>query len=138
MDGHLVAAVLGAQLLKLPGQRRVVQRFAGRVMFQQRHLNHRRAAVDRDQLADFARALHVHAQLFDFAWRAVVVRRDHLTTVQTVLGHRRPAHVRRPQRFHERAIHALQREHVIVDHTQRFQIARVVDVALACLHRNAH
>ena len=138
VDGNLVAAVLGAHLFQPLGQRRVVQRLAGGIKVQQRHEDHGGAAVHRHQLPELARALHVQAQLFQLRGRAVVLRRDDLAAVQAVLGHRGPAGVGRPQRLHERPVYARQQQHLVVDLAQRVQVARVVDVALARLDRNAH
>ncbi|MNZ66636.1 hypothetical protein D3C78_848660 [compost metagenome] len=138
MDGDLVRLVLAAQLLDALRQRVVVDALAGLGdALLQRHQHDARLVVGRHQLADLAGALDVDAHLLEALRRAVVVVGDHRAAVQAVLGHAGPAHRRRPQRLHVRAVDAGQQEHLVADLAHGVEVLVIEDAAFLGFHGDA-
>ena len=69
--------------------------------------------------------------------RAVVGVRHHRAAAEAFLGHLGPAHRRRPQRLHPRAVDAGRQEELVVDLLQHVQVFRVEDVAVGVLDHDA-
>ncbi len=116
----------------------VVDGRAGRrVLVQQRHEDHGGLVVIAHQAADDAGARDVDLQLFDAARRAVISVRHHRPALEALLRHFGPAHRGGPHRFHPGAVHPGREEQRIIDLFQRFQVARLEDVALRVLHHHA-
>ncbi|MNC50172.1 hypothetical protein D3C75_993970 [compost metagenome] len=83
--------------------------------------------------------MHVEAQLLDLFGRTDEAVGHHRTGLITVGGNFRPAHYRRPQRLHERAVDAGEQEDLVVDLAQGLQVFGIVDVAaLGIADHDAH
>ena len=119
-------------------KRPIVDALAGRrVLVEQRHDHHARAEIVADEAADQPRARDVAAQLLGRLRRAVVVVGHHRSAAKSFFGDFGPAHARRPQRLHPRAVDAGGQEELVMDLPERREVLRVVDVSFGVLHHDA-
>ncbi|MNC38967.1 hypothetical protein D3C75_876000 [compost metagenome] len=108
------------------------------VALQQRNVDDAGLEVVAHQAPHLARLEHVVAQGVEAVLRAVVGVGDHLATGEAFLGDLAPAHAGAPQRLQPGTVDTRDVEHFVMDLPQGLHVVLVEDVAIHCLHRNAH